>query len=309
MFPKIPITEPVPRCRPHGVRFDPASRARVVKLRAALRRLGQAASEILIRFGRKEVSFSSPEPGCRFKRGPNRETVCVLTLLCSCVLTLSARAQQTQEPEDPEDEKQIGLWIDQSVSIDLPANKSVEVELHERFDEGASNFYEYFVQGGVAFRPRTWFTVIPSYRYQRFPGNPAIAYENRVLLNLTASMSRGSWRPIFRTLFEGRFPDSRPSSARARFRPGIEYTLPVRMVRRPVLILSNEFFIALGTNSFANGGDFTQNRFQLGLRVPMSDSVSARPYYFLQSVNLPIGWDSNQIIGVSLAFKIRRKTK
>ena len=81
------------------------------------------------------------------------------------------------------------------------------------------------------------------------------------------------------------------------------------MARRPVLVANNEFFIALGTNSFANGGDFTQNRFQVGVRMPISDSVSARPYYLLQSVNLPVGWDTNQIIGVSLAFKIRRKTK
>jgi hypothetical protein len=151
--------------------------------------------------------------------------------------------------------------------------------------------------------------VIPSYRYQRFPGNPAIAYENRVLLNLTVSTSRGAWRPILRTQFEGRFPDNRPSSARVRFRPGVEYTLPVRMARRPVLVTNNEFFIALGTNSFANGGDFTQNRFQVGVRFPVSNSVSVRPYYLLQSVSLPVGWDTNQIIGLSFAFKIRRKTK
>jgi hypothetical protein len=39
--------------------------------------------------------------------------ICVLALLCSCFLAIPARAQQQPEPEDPEDEKKIGLWLDQ----------------------------------------------------------------------------------------------------------------------------------------------------------------------------------------------------
>lgn len=239
-----------------------------------------------------------------------RRTVWLSAVLCFCVLAVAARAQQPTEPEDPEDEKQIGLWLDQGISTGLSANKSLDVEFHERLDDGASNLFEYFVQGGVAFRLRPWFTLTPIYRYQRFPGNPAIAYENRLQLNLTLSTARGSWRPMLRTLIEGRFPDDRSASARLRFRPGIEYTLPLRMQRRPVLVLSNEFFIVPGNNPFANGGSsFTQNRFQVGVRLPISDSFSVRPYYLLQSVNLPAGWDTNEIIGISLAFRIPHKTK
>ena len=29
----------------------------------------------------------------------------------------------------------------------------------------------------------------------------------------------------------------------------------------------------------------------------------------LQSVNLPTGWDTNEIVGISLAFKVPRKAK
>jgi hypothetical protein len=212
-------------------------------------------------------------------------------------------------PEDPEDEKQVGLWLDQGISSDLSANRSLEVEFHERFDEGASNLFEYFFQGGVAFRLRPWITVIPIYRYQRFPGNPTIAYENRLQLNLTLSTSRGRWRPNLRTLIEGRFPDNRPASARLRFRPGVDYTLPLGMRRHPVLVVSNEFFVVPGTNSFAAGGSFTQNRFQVGVRVPITDFLSIRPYYLLQSVNLPQGWETNEIVGISMAIKVFRKTK
>jgi hypothetical protein len=237
-------------------------------------------------------------------------TAFALAILSCCVVAVPARAQQQPLPEDPEDEKQIGLWLDQGISTPLSANKSLDVEFHERFDEGASNLYEYFVQGGVVFRLRPWFTLIPIYRYQRFPGNPAITYENRLQLNLTLSTARGPWRYNLRTLIEGRFPDDREASARLRFRPGVDYTLPLRSTWRPTIVVSNEFFIVPWTNPFANGGSaFTQNRAQIGVRLPIADSFSVRPYYLLQSVNLPKGWDTNEIVGISLAYKVPRKTK
>jgi len=130
-----------------------------------------------------------------------------------------------------------------------------------------------------------------------------------LLLNVTMATSRGAWRPNLRIMPEERFPDNRPASARLRFRPGVDYTLPVRMKRRPVLVVSNEFFVVPGTNSFAAGGSFTQNRFQVGVRLPITDSFSIRPYYLLQSVNLPTGWETNEIIGISMAIKVRNKTK
>src|SRR5215467_12030607 len=134
----------------------------------------------------------------------NPRTVIVLAVLCRAFAG-QATAQQPQPPEDPEDEKQIGLWLDQGVSTGLSPSKSLEIEVHERFDEGASNLFEYFFQGGVAFRLRPWITVLLSYRYQRFPGNPSVVYENRLLLNLTLSTSQGRWRLNLRTLVEGRF--------------------------------------------------------------------------------------------------------
>jgi hypothetical protein len=237
-----------------------------------------------------------------------RGGVIVLAALCCCVVIGQARAQQ-QAPEDPEDDKKLGLWLDQGISTGLTANKSLEIEFHERWDEGISNLYEYFVQGGVAFRVRPWLTVTPLYRYQRFPGNSTVAYENRLLLNVTVSASRGAWRPNLRTIVEGRFPDNRTASARFRFRPGIDYILPLRMKWRPALVVSNEFFFVPGTNSFAAGGSFTQNRFQVGIRLPIANSLSIRPYYLLQSVNLPTGWETNEIIGISLAIRILNKNK
>jgi hypothetical protein len=227
-----------------------------------------------------------------------------------CIFAVPARAQQPPLPEDPEDEKQIGLWLDQGISAGLWPGKSLEVEFHERLDEGASNLFEYFVQGGIGFRVRPWLSVLPIYRYQRFPGNPNSAYENRLLLNLTLSTTRGLWRPSLRTLIEGRFPDNRDASGRLRFRPGIDYTLPLRMARRPVLVVNNEFFLVPGYNPYSNGGSsFTQNRFQVGIRLPISAATSVRPYYLLQSVSQPPGWDTNEIIGISLALNIPRKSK
>jgi len=242
-------------------------------------------------------------------RRTHRCAVRIVAALCCFAFALLAAAQQQQPPEDPEDEKQIGLWLDQGISTDLSTDKSLEVEFHERLDEGASNLFEYFGQAGVAFRVRPWLTVTPIYRYQRFPGNPTIEYENRLLLNLTVSKSWGPWRPGLRTLIEGRFPESRIASARFRFRPGVEYTLPLAGTWRPVVGVTNEFFVVPGTNSFAAGGSFTQDRFQVGIRLPITNSFAIRPYYLLQAVNLPAGWDENGIIGISLSIKALKKTK
>jgi hypothetical protein len=221
-------------------------------------------------------------------------------MLCCFLLNIPAIAQQ---PEDPEDNQRLGLWLDQTISAGLQKNRSLELEFHQRFDEGAENLYEYFFQAGVAFRLRPWLTVLPSYRYQQFPGDPTVAFENRLLLNLTMSTARGRWRPIFRTLVEGRFPENRVASARIRLRPGVEYTLPIRVARPPVVVVSDEFFVVPGTNSFASGGAFTQNRFQAGIRLPLTNSYSIRPYFLLQSLNRATGWETNGIIGISMGFK------
>ena len=79
-----------------------------------------------------------------------RRIVCVILLLWSCVLVVPARALQQQKPEDPEDEKQVGLWLDQGISTGLSANRSLEVEFYERL-AGRFNLFEYFVQGGSPF--------------------------------------------------------------------------------------------------------------------------------------------------------------
>jgi hypothetical protein len=85
--------------------------------------------------------------GSTVGRMTKRRIVCVLT--ACCFLAVSARAQQQQRPEDPEDEKQIGLWLDQGISTGLSSNKSLDIEFHERFDEGASNLCRSAVRGGL----------------------------------------------------------------------------------------------------------------------------------------------------------------
>jgi hypothetical protein len=160
----------------------------------------------------------------------------------------------------------------------------------------------------VAFRLLPILSVMPAYRYQRFPGNPDLDYENRIILNITLSKSKGPLRPGLRTLIEGRFPEGRIASARFRFRPGVEYPLPLRTSWRPVLILTDEVFFVPGTNSFSAGGVFTQNRVQVGARLPIKPWLAIRPYYMLQSVNRPEGWEANSIIGISTAFRIPIKT-
>jgi hypothetical protein len=75
-----------------------------------------------------------------------------------------------------------------------------------------------------------------------------------------------------------------------------------------VLIVNDEFFLVPGTNSFAAGGAFTQNRFQVGARLHIKTWYAVRPYYMVQTVNLPAGWETNEIFGLSMAFKLPMKS-
>ena len=55
----------------------------------------------------------------------------------------------------------------------------------------------------------------------------------------------------------------------------MEYTLPLRMARPPVLVVNNEFFLVPWDNPFFNAGSsYTQYRFQMGVRFPIADSFS-----------------------------------
>ena len=84
--------------------------------------------------------------------------------------------------------------------------------------------------------------------------------------------------------------------------------LPLRTAWHPVLVVNNEFFFVPWDNPYANGGTYTQNRFQIGVRLPITSSLTVRPYYLVQSVNLPAGWDNNEILGISLGYRVSRKT-
>jgi hypothetical protein len=75
------------------------------------------------------------------------------------------------------------------------------------------------------------------------------------------------------------------------------------------LFASNEFFLVPWDNPYSSGGAYTQNRVQFGARLPVSKSIGVRTYYMVQSANEPSGWDTNEIIGISLAYKISRKAE
>jgi hypothetical protein len=218
---------------------------------------------------------------------------------CCCLLSATTSAQQQQ---DPDDERKTGLWLDQTISASLRPRTSLEFETHQRLDDGATHLYEYFFQGGIGFVLRPWLRLIPSYRYDRYRGS-ITSYENRVMVNVTMNRTVGRCRPNFRTILEGRLPKNRPASARIRLRPGIDYDLPIRWPRPPVAVVSNEFFLVPGPNSFTAGGHFTQNRFQAGVRFPISDYWTVRPYFMLRSDRYPSGWNTTRILGLSIGFK------
>ena len=100
---------------------------------------------------------------------------------------------------------EIWLWLDEAVSTPFSPDRSLEFEFHQRLDDGASNLFEYFFQGGMAFGLRPGLTRIPIYRYQRYPGDVITPYENRLLLKVTLTTKRGGGSPSYARLPRGDF--------------------------------------------------------------------------------------------------------
>jgi Protein of unknown function (DUF2490) len=219
-------------------------------------------------------------------------------VLCCCLLSTTLPAQQG----NPENDRTTGLWFDQEISAALAPGRSLVFQFHQRVDNGATNPFAYFFQAGIAFVLRPGITVIPSYRYRSHPGS-STGHENRLLLDLTLSKSSGWWQPQLRTITEGRFQENRVASARFRLRPGIDYHLPIRWTRPPIAVVNNEFFLVPNANRSASGSSFSQNRFQVGIRLPIADSCSVHPYFMLRSAHQPTGWDTTRVFGLMIAFR------
>ena len=73
-----------------------------------------------LRFDEREGCARSK--GSKARWTANRRITLALAVIGCCILAIPARAQQQQLPEDPEDEKQVGLWLDQGISTGLSAN-------------------------------------------------------------------------------------------------------------------------------------------------------------------------------------------
>ena len=83
--------------------------------------------EVMVRFRRTANYFlRSVGNGSTVKWTTKRRVVCLVAVLCGWALAIPVTAQQQPLPEDPEDEKQIGLWLDQVISTALSPNTSLE---------------------------------------------------------------------------------------------------------------------------------------------------------------------------------------
>ena len=85
---------------------------------------------------------------CRRDRSPrNRCVLFVVTVLFCNGLAVPARAQQQQAPEDPEDEKQVGLWLDQGISADLSSDKVAGIRIPPTLRRGSIEPFRVLLPG------------------------------------------------------------------------------------------------------------------------------------------------------------------
>lgn len=217
----------------------------------------------------------------------------ILRLITLVLLAPSAVLAQTPPAPSTDNE----LWLDQNLSLGLSPRTKLELSTVQRLDRGASNLFEAFWEAGLDVRVRPWLSVMPAFRHIRNePFRTEARYENRMMLNVTAGIRRGRWRPDLRMRLEGRFTEDRAARLRIRLRPRVQYTLPVGGARQPVLGVHNEFFLD------AHTGSYVRNRVQAGVELPLAQHFSVRPYYMLESNRIAVGWDHDNVWGLSLRW-------
>lgn len=215
-----------------------------------------------------------------------------LPLVClSLGLFHPARAQAA----GPDNE----LWLDQNFFLTLSPKTALHLELVERFNEGASEFFQGYAALGLRWEVTGWLRLIPRYRQQRenpfaFAGQQII--EHRPQFDIELQHRWWQWGAILRTRFAWRQVEHRAGFLRLRVRGQVERALPLPWKRLPAVFVSEEIFYEFDVDKL------NRSRLRAGIALPVSARLTLAPYYMLESKSLPTGWDHDNIWGLSLRW-------
>ena len=189
--------------------------------------------------------------------------------------------------------------LDQRFSIRVSPQTFFLLRLGERGNENVSHLAELFVEMNAGFHVKPWLTIIPGFIHLRLdPLDADSRFENRPQLAFQMQTRRGRWRPTARVAVEGRFLEADADMMRILLRPGAEYEAHRFRGRAVIFWAANEF-------GFDTRSDrYSRNSFQTGLALPVGERFSLLPYYLTESVLTAEGWDHDNVVGMSLWWRL-----
>lgn len=166
-----------------------------------------------------------------------------------------------------------------------------------RFSESRNEIYYAQTDLGLNYAFKDWLVVGAAYRqvFEKFSDSNDEDFfewrqEKRPLATLRLSTGIGRFRVIDRQQFEYRFIQEAPQDARYRHRLDIGYQL--LSGRCEILpYIADEIFIDI------TAGQFSRNRFYIGVRGKPLDHLSFDVYYLEQSTASGGGWSRYNAIG------------
>ena len=211
-------------------------------------------------------------------------------LVALSVLVASVASIALTPPAEARDDWQ--LWLEQKWSVTLSPTVRLVGKSEERFRNDMSDYYTQIASVGVSWKALSWLKLEPSYHYQWTEQASRDTNENRIYLNVTPAWSAGRMSVEDRHRVEFRHIN------------GIE---DWRYRNRPKLSLEVgegswevEPYVADEVFYGARAGEWTRNRFSVGVEKPLTRQASAALYYLIESNKTGRDWNEFHVLGIGV---------
>lgn len=193
------------------------------------------------------------------------------------------------------------LWIAQEISYGIADRLFLKLEFNERFHDDMSRWEEFYLDTGIDYSLTGWLVLSPRYRYVRvrFKSSDELT-ENRFHMNveLKAKLKELSFES--RSRYEYRiFEDD---IIKHRFTERVKMVVPLgwKIGDKSVeAYLSDELYYDIDNHEANN------NETHLGIKLPLSRSLSLKLYYGHEIKRRNKKWDFNtNIMGITAVFNL-----
>ena len=192
-------------------------------------------------------------------------------------------------PADARDDWQ--LWLEQRGSVKLSPTVKLVAKAEERFRDDMRRYYFQVGSVWVSWKALPWLKLEPGYHHQWSEArNGSDAEEHRLFLAATPGWSVGRFHMEDRSRIEFRHIDG-VDDWRYRNKGKLNVEVGARWYACEPFVADEVFY-------GARAGEWTRNRFSIGIEKPLTKELSTELYYLIESNRRGRDWDAFHVLGV-----------